>query len=72
MIKATKLELLEFINDREFIRATDLMNYFGYTRGGARSMLHWLKSQRLIINDVKEQYTITNDGMRKLIYYGKV
>lgn len=72
MKKATKLQLLEFINDSDFVRAPDLMNHFGYTRGGAYSTLGWLKSLRLIVNDSRGVYTITDEGIKKLIYYGRV
>lgn len=72
MSKATRLELLEFFKEKDFVDAFELMERFGYTRGGAHAMLHWLKTQRLIINDVKGIYTITDRGMQQLIYFGRV
>lgn len=72
MIRASKLELLEFIKRKEIVGAFDLMTRFGYTRGGADSVLHWLKAQGLIINDRRGEWTITDVGMRRLIYYGRL
>jgi hypothetical protein len=45
MKKASKLEVLEFINERGVISPFDLLERFGYTRGGASSMLCWLKRE---------------------------
>jgi len=49
--KTSKLEILEFINEREIISPFDLVNRFGYTPKGASSTLNWLKSQGLVINE---------------------
>jgi len=72
MKKASKLLVLEFIREREIVTPLDLMNNFGYSRGGASWMLTWLKKQRLVINDRRGEWTITDDGMRRLIYYGRL
>jgi len=72
MKKASKLEVLQFINERGVISPFDLMERFDYTRGGASSMLSWLKRDRLIINDRRGEWTITDEGMRRLIYYGRL
>ena len=71
MKKATKLELLEFFKDRDFVSAFDLIERFDYTPGGARAMLHWLKSQKLIAIDSRGVYTITDEGLRRFFYYGR-
>ncbi len=68
---ASKLEVLEFIKQREIISPLDLMNRFGYPRSSADSMLHWLRLQRLVINDRRGEWTLTDDGIRRLIYYGR-
>lgn len=70
--KASKLEILEFINEKEIIGPFDLVERFGYTRDGAGSMLSWLKSQRLVINERRGEWTITDEGLRRLIYYGRL
>lgn len=72
MKKASKLQVLEFIWKREIVTPLDLMDNFGYSRGGASWMLTWLKKQRLVINDRRGEWTITDDGMRRLIYYGRL
>jgi predicted transcriptional regulator len=72
MKKASKLLVLEFIWKREIVTPLDLMDNFGYSRGGASWMLTWLKKQRLVINDRRGEWTITDDGMRRLIYYGRL
>ncbi|GAI50695.1 unnamed protein product [marine sediment metagenome] len=72
MKRASKLQVLEFIWKREIVTPLDLMDNFGYSRGGASWMLTWLKKQRLVINDRRGEWTITDDGMRRLIYYGRL
>jgi hypothetical protein len=72
MKKASKLLALEFISEREIVTPLDLMNSFGYSRGGASWMLTWLKKQRLVINDRRGEWTLTDDGIRRLIYYGRL
>jgi len=72
MKKAPKLQVLEFIREREIVTPLDLMDHFGYSRGGASWMLTWLKKQRLVINDRRGEWTITDDGVRRLIYYGRL
>ena len=72
MKKATKIELLQFINEKGIATAIGLMNRFNYSRGGADSMLALLKKQGLIINDLRGEWTITDIGKGRLIYYGRL
>ncbi len=72
MKKASKLQVLEFIWKREIVTPLDLMDNFGYSRGGASWMLTWLKKQRLVINDRRGEWTITDVGVGRLIYYGRL
>ncbi|GAI96999.1 unnamed protein product [marine sediment metagenome] len=72
MRKATKLELLQFIYEREVVSRFDVVEKFGYTPGGADSMLAWLKREKLVTNDRKGEWTISDDGLRRLIYYGRL
>lgn len=72
MKKATLLEVLEFIKKREVVTPTDLMEKFRYTCGGAYSTLGWLKREGFITNDVRGEWTITDKGMKRLIYYGRL
>ncbi len=71
MKRASKLQVLEFIRDKEIIRAFDLVEKFGYSEGGAWATLSWLKRQGLIINDRRGEWTITDLGLKRLIYYGR-
>lgn len=71
MKRASKIQILEYINKKEIVTPLDLMNDFGYSSGGARWMLSWLKRQGLIINDRRGEWTITDTGIRRLIYYGR-
>lgn len=72
MKKATFIQILEFINKREVVSAFDLVEWFGYTLGGAYSTLGWLKKEHLVINDRKGEWTITNRGIERLIHYGRL
>jgi len=72
MKRASKLQVLEFIWKREIVTPLDLMDNFGYSRGGASWMLTWLKKQRLVINDRRGEWTITDVGVGRLIYYGRL
>lgn len=71
-IRATKLELLEFIRDRQMIQSFELRDHFGYTESGARGRLSYLKKQGLVINMTKDRWELTVEGFAKLIYYGRV
>jgi DNA-binding IclR family transcriptional regulator len=66
------LDVLEFINKSEVVGATDLCNHFGYTEGGAYSTLGELKHRKLIVNDRRGEWVITDSGLSRLIYYGRV
>lgn len=70
--KASKLEILEFIEQKEIINSLDLVERFGYTLGGAGSILTWLKSQKLVINDRRGEWTLTDEGVSRLIYYRRL
>ena len=72
MVKARKIELLEFINKKDIVSRFEVVNRFGYTLGGADAMLAWLKREGLIINDRRGEWTITDLGVRRLMYYGRL
>ena len=71
-MKASKIQLLEYIYRREVVTRLDLMQRFGYTSGGISSMLNWLKKEGLIINDRRGEWVITDRGMARLTYYGRL
>jgi len=66
------LRILEFIHRREIISAQDLIDGLGYSEGGAYSWLGYLKQQKLVINDRRGEWTLTDAGLKRLIYYGRV
>lgn len=66
--RATILQVLEFFEKRDFLCALDLMEKFGYPRAGADWMLYFLNQRQLIAREGRGQYTITDQGMAKLIY----
>jgi len=70
--KATKLDVLLFIKQKEIISAFDLVERFGYTSDGAGSMLSWLKREKLVINGRRGEWELTDAGLSKLIYYGRI
>jgi len=69
-IKARKLQVLEFIHDREIITAYDLTNEFGYTCSSARCRLSQLKKEGFIVSCGRGQWCLTEKGYKKLDYYG--
>lgn len=69
--KASKLEVLEFIYKKGIVSRFDLANRFGYTLDGASSVLRWLKSQGLVINERRGEWGITDYGLRRLAHYGR-
>ena len=69
-VKAKKIDLLEFIYDKEAVAAGDLMEQFGYTYSGAHSRLSQLKKQGFIQQVTKGRYCLTEKGYNKLDYHG--
>ena len=70
-IKATKLEVLKFIHDREIVTAYDLMNEFGYTYSSARCRLCQLRKEGFIQPlFMRGTFGLTEKRYRKLDYHG--
>ena len=69
-IKARKLDVLEFIHDREFVTAYDLMDQFGYTYSSARCRLSQLRKEGFTERSDRGQWCLTEKGYKKLDYYG--
>jgi hypothetical protein len=72
--KAEKWEVLNFIDDREFVASFDLVERFGYTSSYAAKRLSVLKSQGLVFNMSKELtvgrgcWALTPKGLNRLHY----
>ena len=72
-IKARKLQVLEFIHDRETVTAYDLMNEFGYRYSSARCRLCQLRKEGFIQPlFMRGQWGLTEKGYRKLDYHGMI
>jgi len=72
LVKARKIDVLEFIYDREAVTADDLVEKFGYTYSGAHSRLSQLRKQGLIQQVTKGRWCLTNRGYDKLDYHGVI
>jgi hypothetical protein len=70
--KASKLEVLEFMWRNGVTGYTDLVNRFSYSEGGAAKALWRLKQQGLAVNDRRGEWVVTDFGLKRLIYYGRL
>jgi hypothetical protein len=70
--KAEKWEVLNFIDDREFVTSFDLVERFGYTSSYAAKRLSVLKSQGLVCGVGKNMtlgrgcWALTPKGLNRL------
>ncbi len=71
-MKASKLQVLEFIKERQLVWVYEVVQKFGYTDHGARIRLTRLKKAGLVINMTRGCWELTEEGYRKLRYYGKM
>lgn len=70
-MKATKLDVLKFIQSREVIDILDLVNEFNYTYKSAVGRLHRLEKAKLVekLGARPGAYCLTNEATRRLQYY---
>ena len=71
-IKARKLQVLEFIHDREIVTAFDLMEQFGYTYNSARCRLCQLRKEGFTQQVTTGRWCLTDRGYDKLDYRGVI
>lgn len=69
-VKAKKIDLLEFIHDREAVTAGNLMEQFDYTYSGAHSRLSQLRKGGLVQGLTKGRWCLTEKAYKKLDYHG--
>ncbi len=74
IVKATKAELLEFIDDRQVITTDDLIIPFEYSYDGAKSAIRRLRLLRWIQSELSpdgrtKNWSLTQEGEKMLIYY---
>jgi len=70
-LKATKLEVLRFIERMEAVGFIDLMNEFGYTYRSAVKRIQRLEKANLVekLGLRVGAYCLTNEATRRLAYY---
>lgn len=68
---ASKIDILHFIMKRRTISAYQLVEKFHYAESSAPTTLYRLKKAGLIINMTADRYELTEEGYRRLRYYGK-
>jgi Mn-dependent DtxR family transcriptional regulator len=64
----TRIEILEFIRNRQFIQPWELADRFGYTHKFAKLKVHRLYRAGLIGNTVRGKWNLTYKGLRRLEY----
>ena len=64
------MDLLKFIKERELVYAYEIEEKFGYSNRSVPATLTRLKKAGLIINMTKGCWELTEEGYRKLRYYG--
>lgn len=69
-IKAKKLQVLEFIYERQVVTAYDLIEQFGYTYSSARCRLSGLRKDELIAPCGRGQWCLSDKAYNKLDHHG--
>jgi len=64
--RATKLEILQFIESKRIIFIFDLVEKFGYTYYSAVNRLRLLRAQGLATSDGRGHWVLADEGMRRL------
>jgi len=72
-LKATKLDVLRFIQSSGVIDTMDLVNRFGYSYSGARVRLHRLEKTKLVeeLGIRPGAFCLTNEAERRLEYHAE-
>lgn len=65
-IRATKFQVLEFIERKKWVCIYDLTQRFGYSYDGAVTRLVRLKKQSLVTGMGRGWWVLTADGYRRL------
>lgn len=65
-IKARKIDVLRFVEEREIVTPYDLVNWFGYTYNSARCRLSQLKKDGYIESFLRGQWCLTEKGYDKI------
>jgi Mn-dependent DtxR family transcriptional regulator len=70
-ILALTIDILEFIMQRRIIWGYELIEKFGYSPESVDKTLRRLKKRGLIINMTRGCWELTEEGYRRLRYYGR-
>lgn len=70
-ILATKLDVLEFIMKRKLACPYELAEKFGFSPRYVPVLLNRLKKAGLVINMTRDCWELTEEGYRRLRYYGR-
>lgn len=70
-IRASRIEVLNFIRERKIIRYYELAEKFHFSEGYAAWLLTRLKKAGLVINMTRGCWELTEEGYRRLRYYGE-
>ncbi len=70
-ILASKLDILEFIIKRKVISPYEIVERFHYSENSLSKLLYRLKKEGLVINMTRGSWELTEEGYRRLKYYGK-
>ena len=71
-ILGTKLDILEFIMKRGLTWPYELVEKFGYSPRYVPILLNRLKRAGLVINMTRGCWELTEEGYRKLRYFGRM
>ena len=71
-IKASKIEVLDFIRQQQAVTVYDLMNAYSFSFWGSFNKLRRLHRDRLIKRLARGEYCLANEGYLKLAYYKKL
>lgn len=69
-VKAKKIDVLEFVYDKQIVTAHDLVDRFGYTYSSARCRLCQLRKAGFIQQVTRGEWCLTERGNNKLDYLG--
>ncbi len=70
-IRASRIEVLNFIRERKIVRYYELAEKFHFSEGYAALLLTRLKKARLVINMTKGCWELTEEGYSRLKYHGR-
>jgi predicted transcriptional regulator len=68
-VRHSKIEVLKFIRKQGIIQVWELREQFGFTDNWCGIRLTRLKQEKLVINQIRDRWILTELGYRRLEYY---